>query len=230
MATRYAIENRAFKPEWTHLYLFIMTPDERKPICLICNETLLIVKEYNFRRHFETRHPSFNNLYPIKSSSRQSKIDSATNSLFKRQAMMTKSTLKQEKATAASYRVEWILGSKKKPFMDSEIVKECMMAVIEEMVTEEKVKSSLVDDVKQIPLSDTTAMRRIHVLGQEVKNLVIAGLHKVEYFSLAVDESTDRTDIAQLSLFVRYFDDGIFREELFGFTPIGDIYNWRTYF
>ena len=95
-----------------------------------------------------------------------------------------------------------------------------MMAVIEEIVTEEKVKSSFVDDVKQIPLSDTTAIRRIHVLGQEVKNLVIAGLHKVEFFSIAVDESTDRTDIAHLSVFVRYFDDGIFREELLGLLPL----------
>ena len=37
--------------------------------------------------------------------------------------MMTESTSKQEKATAASYRVAWILGRKKKPFMDSEIVR-----------------------------------------------------------------------------------------------------------
>ena len=63
-------------------------------------------------------------------------------------------------------------------------------------------------------------MRRVHVLGQVVKNLVVAGLQKVEYFSLAVDESTDRTDIAQPSLFVRYFDNGLFREELLGLIPL----------
>ena len=43
-------------------------------------------------------------------------------------------------------------------------------------------------------------------------NLVVACLRETERFSLAVDELTDRTDIAQPSLLVRYFDIDIFRE------------------
>lgn len=44
----------------------------------------------------------------------------------------------QERATVALLRVAWILAKKKKPFTDSEVVKDCMLASIEELVADEK--------------------------------------------------------------------------------------------
>lgn len=38
--------------------------------------------------------------------------------------------------------------------------------------------------------------------------------------SLAIDESTDSTDIAQLCVYVRYFDGEEFREELLSLIPL----------
>lgn len=46
-------ENRSFNPNW-QVYYFI----ERggRPMCVICLETVSVMKEHNVKRHFETRH------------------------------------------------------------------------------------------------------------------------------------------------------------------------------
>lgn len=48
------------------------------------------------------------------------------------------------------------------------------------------------------------------------------GIRNAEFISLAVDESTDNTDIAQLLVFVRYFDEakGDFVEDVLGLTNL----------
>ncbi|KAL0152649.1 hypothetical protein M9458_052372 [Cirrhinus mrigala] len=43
---------------------------------------------------------------------------------------------------------------------------------------------------------------------------------KADTMSIAVDESTDKTDTAQLCIYVRFFDGKCFREELLGLLPL----------
>jgi len=134
----------------------------------------------------------------------------------------------QEKATAASLRVSWILAKKKRPFIDSETVKECIIAVLDEIVSDEKMKTSLTDSVNQVPLSDTSTIRRIEVLGNDVFKSLIESVQQAEFLSIAVDESTDNTEIAQLCIYVWLFDGKLFREELLALIAlesftIGDI-------
>ena len=71
-----------------------------------------------------------------------------------------------------------------------------------------------------MPLSRPTTVRRIDSLSADVENTLLADLRLVDHFSLAVDESTDSTDIAQLSLYVRFFDGTCFREELLCLMPL----------
>lgn len=47
-------EGRKFNQDWTSKYLFI--EHASKYICLVCRESLAVPKEYNIRRHYETRH------------------------------------------------------------------------------------------------------------------------------------------------------------------------------
>ena len=37
-------ENRDFKTEWTDKYAFVLPAGSTKPMCLICNETVALVK------------------------------------------------------------------------------------------------------------------------------------------------------------------------------------------
>ncbi|XP_054863295.1 zinc finger BED domain-containing protein 5-like [Amphiprion ocellaris] len=73
-----------------------------------------------------------------------------------------------------------------------------------------------------MPLSASTAARRVHVLAEHVQPAVIDGIKEAKYISLAIDESTDNTDISQLCVFVRYFDGKDFREELLALLPLED--------
>lgn len=101
-----------------------------------------------------------------------------------------------------------------------ETVKECMLASIEEVVTDEKTRKSIIDSIKLIPICDTSNMRRVEALASDVSETLLDKLRKAEVMSLAVDESTDNSDVAQLCLYVRFFDGECFREDLLGLIPM----------
>jgi hypothetical protein len=88
-----------------------------------------------------------------------------------------------------------------KPFTDSEVVKECMIDVMDTLL-EGKEKDEMKTKIQQIPLSDSTACRRTEMLADDAKQLC-DGIKNAECISLAVDESTDTNDKAQLMIFVR---------------------------
>ena len=95
-----------------------------------------------------------------------------------------------------------------------------LLASIEEVVTDEKTRKSIIDSIKQIPISDMTKMRRVVFLPSDVFETSLDKLRKAEVMSLAVDESTDNRDVAQLGLYVRFFDGERFREDLLGLIPM----------
>ncbi len=53
-------EYRQFQQRWETEYLFCEYKE--KPMCLICQESLAVFKEYNLRRHFETKHDQYGNM------------------------------------------------------------------------------------------------------------------------------------------------------------------------
>ena len=67
-------ENRAFNPEWTDSFLFIRPTGSTQPVCLICSETVALIKSANVKRHYETKHKAFEQTYPFKSEVRSQKI------------------------------------------------------------------------------------------------------------------------------------------------------------
>ena len=93
-------------------------------------------------------------------------------------------------------------------------MKECILAVLDEIVSDDKIKTSVTHSVQQIPMSDTSTIRRIEILGTEVFESLIESIKQAEFLSIAIDESTDNTDVAQLCLYVRFFDRKCFCEEL----------------
>ena len=48
-------EMRKFNEKWTSEYFFIENADSR-PLCLICNKTVNVNKEYNIKRHYDSKH------------------------------------------------------------------------------------------------------------------------------------------------------------------------------
>lgn len=214
-------ENRQFKVEWTDKYLFILpSSTSRRPTCLLCNESIAVMKEYNVKRHFSSNHSSFSTNFPEGSEERRKKVQGLVGSFKNSQVALGHFCTAQERAMSASLRVAWTLTRKKRPFTEAETVRECMLAVIDEVLTDEKMKETVISAVKKVPLSDTTTLRRVELLAEDVNRKLLENLKKADCMSIAVDESTDNTDIAQLCIYVRFFDGTGFREELLGLVPL----------
>ncbi|KAI2646908.1 SCAN domain-containing protein 3 [Labeo rohita] len=194
-----ANENRKFNPAWTDKYLFILPPHPNaKPMCLICNECVGVLKDYNVRRHHVEKHHTFRTNFPEGSQERAAKVQSLIASYNRSSTTMVRSFTAQERATAASLRVFWILAKNRRPFTDSETVKDCMLAVVDEVINDDKIKMSVVSAIKNVPLSDTSNIRRVEILAADVFETLLGDLMKADAMSIAVDESTDKNDTAQL--------------------------------
>ena len=100
-----------------------------------------------------------------------------------------------ENITFSSYKVAQLIAKDKRPFTDGDFVKKCMMAVVE-TVYSEKIKL-----FSGFSFSARTITRRIRKISENVKYNQ-KGCFEDLQFLIAIDESTDRTDTAQLALFV----------------------------
>ncbi|TWW63118.1 hypothetical protein D4764_03G0001260 [Takifugu flavidus] len=63
-------------------------------------------------------------------------------------------------------------------------------------------------------------MSRAESLASDVFEMLLDKLRKAEVMSLAVDESIDNSDVAQLCLYVQLFDGECFCEDLLGLIPL----------
>ena len=210
-------ENRIFNEKWKLEFFFIL-PDglNAKPMCLICNKTIANIRKHDIQRHYNT-HKSFHERYPEGSNDRKNKLAALLKSYETSSNILVSSATGQEKATEVSMRVSWILNKHKQPFTTSEIVKSCLIESAKILCP------NAVESFKNVPLSNDTNTRRSELLAGDVKDKVISALRMTTGpISLAADESTDITDMAQLSLFVRYLDKDfcIFREELLAVIPL----------
>jgi len=75
------IESRSFRDIWTDMYFFVEY--NSYPVCLICQEKVSVVKEYNLRRHYDTKH---GDIYSgVLGQSRKDKIEDLKKNLAKQQ-------------------------------------------------------------------------------------------------------------------------------------------------
>ena len=64
-----------FEEEWTEKFEFILPPTSTGPMCLICQETIDVMKISNLKQHYETKHPNFEETFPQNSEERTKKIN-----------------------------------------------------------------------------------------------------------------------------------------------------------
>lgn len=187
------LECRIFNQQWT--YDYFMIENNNKALCLICNETVAVLKEFNVRRHFDTKHKS--KFLNLTGKLREDKISSLKNSLSSQRQIFTKRTQQNESAVKASFKVSHILAKAGKPFTDGQLVKECILTTVEEICPD---KLSLFN---AISLSANTVARRTEDIGNNFAHQMKDVCKDFEWFSIALDESTDVSDSAQVLLFVR---------------------------
>ncbi|PNF32729.1 hypothetical protein B7P43_G11587 [Cryptotermes secundus] len=187
------LECRAFKAEWSENYF--VTELDGKALCLLCSDTIAVLKEYNIRRHYQTKHSA--QYSQLTGKERSQKLETLKRSISLQRSFFTKMKNENKAASKVSLRVAHLLAKEGKPFTDGELIKSCLIVAVEEMCPEK------MDLFNNISLSARTVARRVEDIGSNITNQLINKANDFEWFSLALDESTDITDTAQLLLFIR---------------------------
>jgi hypothetical protein len=188
-------ENRVSNNDWENKYYFIEI--NGKPMCLLCNESVSALKEYNIRRHYETHKIKFKDSVELKGDQREDKLRQLKSKLQSQQNSFAKHKKINENAVKASFLVSKLIAEKSKPFVEGEFIKECLMTIVETVCPERK---NLFSDIS---LSARTVTRRIEDMSQNLDNQLSKISQTFTAYSLALDESLDCTDISQLSIFIR---------------------------
>ena len=88
-----------FKEDWTLNYFFTVVSG--KAVCLICKDTVSVFKEYNLKRHFNTKHAGYS--VGLSVEQKLQKSSDMIKQLTKQQSVFTKTLLTHSTATEASY-------------------------------------------------------------------------------------------------------------------------------
>ena len=204
---------RRWHNEWELRYLFI-EGQNGESICIICNETVSEKKSGKLERHFTAKHKDFNEKYPLHSHARSQKFEQLQKDLKCQQNIFVKRIKLAEAETYASNAVSWEIARHMKPFTDGEFVKHCMCLSAEYLLPAPE-GSGILEKFKLIQLSARTVTRRIQNLANDVKEQLDNDLSAAQFISIALDESTDVTDSAQLCVFVRFITaDSVISEEM----------------
>ncbi|XP_066941423.1 general transcription factor II-I repeat domain-containing protein 2-like [Macrobrachium rosenbergii] len=206
-------ECRVFQEKWTQYYLF--TEVNTKPVCLVCNQQVSVLKEYNIRRHYETHHEE--KYHHLQGQLRKEKINELLSGLKKQQSAFTRIREVSDAAVKASYLMANELVQASKPFSDGEFVKTCMLKAAEVVCPEKRPAFA------NISLSRNTVADRVEDLSGDLGRQMNNKIKSFIAFSVAIDESTDVTDVAQLAIFIRGVDETLtITEEFLELVPMKD--------
>ena len=129
------------------------------------------------------------------------KLDKLESCLKEQRSLNKKTVLESQSATKVSYKVADLLARNGKVFCDGDIVKECFNILMREICPEK------LPMVSEISLSRQTITRRIEDISNDINKSLSEKIASCEYYSLAMDESTDNSSTAQLAIFIKTIND-----------------------
>ncbi|XP_069792252.1 LOW QUALITY PROTEIN: general transcription factor II-I repeat domain-containing protein 2-like [Narcine bancroftii] len=204
-------EHRQFQEKWEVQYFFV--EHRGIPTCLICTEKVAVHKEYNLKRHYTARHAEEYAKY--QGDERANWVANLKMCLVRQQDFFKKATRENDAAVEASYVVSEMIVKAGNPFTEGEFVKKCILQAASIVRPENKGQFS------NISLSANTVAERISHLSSDIYNQLCEKAKCFSVYSVALDETTDITDTAQLAIYVRGVDDNFeVTEELLTVIPM----------
>ncbi|XP_022165780.1 protein FAM200A-like [Myzus persicae] len=114
------------------------------------------------------------------------------------QNVMVKATTSQQLSLMASYVISNEIAKSKKSLNNGEFIKNCTIKMAKS-INENRIAS----EFEKISLSRRTVTRRIADTDSVIRETLQTIMMNCAYFSIALDESTDVSDVSQLLIFVR---------------------------
>lgn len=213
------------KSQWENDY-FCAVNASGQLYCLICGKITNRSKTYYISRHYNLLHKKdLENLDKDSRAAMLSDLKLKNASTLPNNNNTQANLLKQ--SLAASYSVAEIIAREKKCFSDGNVIKKGAIEMAKSFNLPETVEC-----FKTVSLSPQTVSLRIDSIGQQIAIKLKNLLASCKYYSLCLDESTDNSDISQLSIFVRIIQNNFeINEELLALVPLygttkgTDIYN-----
>ena len=181
----------------------------------MCENTLSQNRKHDLKRHYTAQHQTEIEgklKLVLGSELRKEYVTKKKEEIRKRQNVFCKISCENLAMIEASYEIALALAKKKKAFSDGEeIVKPCLQIFGRRLGDK-----SIERKADEIALSKQTVTRRTEELSHDVVQQLKDLVKSCTFFSLALDESTDVCDVAQLSIFIRGIDDNfsVFEELL----------------
>ncbi|XP_065651132.1 general transcription factor II-I repeat domain-containing protein 2-like [Hydra vulgaris] len=133
----------------------------------------------------------------INENKRVDKLNELKAKLKKQQNIFHFVNKSNELVVKASYNLAHLIAFHSRPFTDGEFIKNCLIKTAK-ILCPEKIK-----DFNNISLSRNTVAERVNDIATDWRSQLTKICKDIEAFSIAVDESTDVKDVAQLSVFIR---------------------------
>ena len=179
----------------------------------MCGADVAVMKEYNLRRHYETKHQDKYKHLDIKQ--KLHKVEELKRRLVSQQTVFVKAKSQSEAAVKASFIVVVEIAKAARPFTEGEFVKNCMIKVCD-IVCPDKRQAFL-----NVSLSRNTVADCVCDLATDLQQQLVGKGKYFIAFSIAVDESSDASDTAQLSIFIPGVDSTLcFIDKLLGFKSM----------
>uniref|UniRef100_H2MR48 HAT C-terminal dimerisation domain-containing protein n=1 Tax=Oryzias latipes TaxID=8090 RepID=H2MR48_ORYLA len=191
-------EYRTFQQDWTDEFAFVERASSA--VCLICSDKIASMKRSNIKRHFDTRHAAFASKYPA-GDSRKKACQELLSRVEASQQQLRVWT-QQGDGNSASFAAALTIVKNGKPFTDGEFAKSFMLDVANELYANFSDKDKIIKQIKDMPLSART------------------DINAAPFFSLALDESTDVSNLSQFSVIARYVAGDTIREESLAVLPL----------
>lgn len=220
-AKRPKVRNYFYQPSWEQEYFVIPIGDVCT--CLVCAHVFPSNRKSNVQGHFLQHHAFLDVDFPKGSTARTSEVEALKLRLLKPTSVNATTIVASDSnsTTRLSFKIAYILAKAMKPFDDGAIIKEAMTEMANELMKDRDVRDSILSKVQNTPLSRVTMSRRVKAISTNIQDQLTEDLRECEWFSLQLDESTDVTDVAQVSVFIRMvFDDYTTTEELLSVIPL----------
>ncbi|XP_068201631.1 zinc finger MYM-type protein 6-like [Palaemon carinicauda] len=209
---------RQFNKLWENEFLFIASPSG-KSMCIVCESTLSDNRRHDLSRHYKKHQLQIEERQKLVPGSvlRKEYVVKKKEDMQKRRNLLVMRGCESLAMLEASYEIAFVLAKKHKPFSEGEdIVKPCLQNFAK-CVGDKSIERN----VNEIALSKQTIMKCIEELSRDVSGQLKDRVHSCSFFSLALDESADMCDIAQLSIFIRGIGDNFnLFEQLIGLESL----------